>query len=68
MVLVMIEKLIEDLKKSYINITKIEPLNGSLVIYADDDTLWKILENLRDDYNMEYEADAQEENFIRIII
>jgi hypothetical protein len=64
----MTEKLIKQLQNSYNNIRKIESINGSLIIYADDDTLWMILEDLRDEFNLEFEAGSSEDHFIRIII
>lgn len=63
----MAEDLIEQLLKEYKGIQRIEKEEGALVIYADDDTLWKILEEFRDEFNMEFEAGAGEEYFIRIV-
>ncbi|MGV8144190.1 MAG: hypothetical protein ACP5OJ_06185 [Methanothermobacter sp.] len=58
---------IEQFKKEYEGIQRIEKEENALIIYADDDTLWKILEDLRDDFNMEFEAGTREDNFIRIM-
>ncbi len=63
----MANDLMEELKKEYEGIQKIEKEEGALIIYADDDTLWKILEDLRDDFNLEFEAGAREDNFVRIM-
>ncbi len=57
----------EQLQKEYEGIQRVEKEEGTLVIFADDDTLWKIMEDLRDEFNMEFEAGAGEEHFIRII-
>ena len=45
--------ILEQLKKEYQGIQKIEKEDMSLIIYADDDTLWKIFEDFRDTLNME---------------
>ena len=62
-----ITELINQLKEEYTTIKKIIIENKTLVIYAGDDTLWKILEDKRKEYNMEFEAGVREEHFIRII-
>lgn len=59
--------ILEQLKKEYQGIQKIEKEDMSLIIYADDDTLWKIFEDFRDTLNMELEAGSKEEHFIRIM-
>lgn len=64
----MILNLIYNLQKEYEGIQKIEKEDGALIIYANDDTLWKILEDKRDDFNMEFEAGASEEHFIRVSV
>ena len=64
----MVQNLIEEFQKEYEGIQRIEKEERALVIYADDDTLWKILEDYRDDFNMEFEAGAKMEHFITIII
>ncbi len=64
----MTKDLMEELKKEYEGIQRIEKEEGTLVIYADDDTLWKILEEHRDEFNMEFEAGVGVEHFIRVII
>ncbi len=55
------------LQEKYSSIEKIEKEEGTLIVFADDDTLWKILEDLRDEFSMEFEAGAGEEHYIRII-
>lgn len=64
----MAKNLMEELQKEYEGIHKIEKEEGTLIIYADDDTLWKILEDHRDEFNMEFEAGTGVEHFIRVII
>ncbi|NYB28014.1 MAG: hypothetical protein HVN34_11935 [Methanobacteriaceae archaeon] len=64
----MANDLMEELKKEYEGIQKIEKEEGALIIYADDDTLWKILEDYRDEFNMEFEAGTGVEHFIRVVI
>ena len=63
----MTEDLIKRVQKEYDGVQRIEKEDNALIIYADDDTLWKILEDLRDEFNLEFEAGSGEENFIRII-
>ncbi len=63
----MTPKIMEKFQKEYKNIKKIESEDGVLLIYADDDTLWKILEDKRDEFNMEFEAGTNEKHFIRVI-
>lgn len=64
----MANDLMEELKKEYEGIQKIEKEEGALIIYADDDTLWKILEDYWDEFNMEFEAGTGVEHFIRVVI
>lgn len=64
----MVQNIIKEFQKEYEGIQRIEKEERALVIYADDDTLWKILEDYRDDFIMEFEAGAKMEHFIRIII
>lgn len=63
----MSEDVIKQFKKEYEGIQRIEKEENAIIIYADDDTLWKILEDLRDDFNLEFEAGAREDNFVRIM-
>ncbi|MCE5215079.1 MAG: hypothetical protein LLF83_10230 [Methanobacterium sp.] len=62
------QKLIKQLQTEYNGIWRIEPEEKNLVIFADEDTLWRILEDLRDIYNMEFEAGSAEEHYIRILL
>ncbi len=62
------QKLSNQLQKEYDSIQRIESEENSLIIFADDDTLWKILENLRDMFNMEFEAGSGDEHYIRILL
>lgn len=59
----MIQNFINQLQKDYKDIRRIEQDDKSLIVYAEEDTLWKILEDLRDIYNMEFEA-GKEKNII----
>lgn len=59
--------ILEQLKKEYHGIQKIEKEDISLIIYADDNTLWKIFEDFRDTLNMEFEAGSKDKHFIRIM-
>lgn len=63
-----INEIINNLKKEYKDIEDIIIEDSTLVIFADDDTLWKILEDNRDEFNMEFEAGIGESHFIRILI
>lgn len=63
----MSKDLLKQLQKEYKGIQRIKKEDNTLIIYADDDTLWKIMEDLRDEFNLEFEAASDEENFIRII-
>ena len=60
------ENLTALLKKEYDGIEKIDTEESALLIYADDDTLWKILEDKRDQFNMEFEAGVEISNFLKI--
>lgn len=62
------EQLQKTLKEEYKGINEILVEDGTLVIFADDDTLWKILKDKRDDYNMEFEAGSGEGNFVRVLV
>jgi hypothetical protein len=64
----MVEYLIKKLQNEYPEITKIEREDDALIIYAGDDILWKILKDLRDGFNMEFEASSGEEHFIRVLV
>ncbi|MDD1774261.1 MAG: hypothetical protein LUQ24_01875 [Methanobacterium sp.] len=60
-------KLINRLKKEYEGISEIIIEDKTLIIHADDDTLWKILADKRDALNMEFEAGSEDTNFLRIL-
>ena len=59
-----------DLKGDYINIERIDMEDEKIFrIYADDDTLWKIFEDMIDDFNsIEFDAGTGESHFLRVII
>jgi hypothetical protein len=56
------------LKKEYKGIKEILIENEVILIYADDEILWKIFEDNIDDYNsIEFDADTNESHFIKIL-
>jgi hypothetical protein len=56
------------LKKEYKGIKEILIENEVILIYADDEILWKIFEDKIDDYNsIEFDADTNESHFIKIL-
>lgn len=60
-------ELINLLKKEYEGINEIIMDDKTLIIHADDDTLWKILAEKRDVLNMEFEAGSEDTHFLRIL-
>ncbi len=56
------------LKEEYKGITEIIIEDKTLIIHADDDTLWKILADKRDAFNMEFEAGSGDLHFVRVLI
>lgn len=64
----MAQSLIEQLQKEYPDIQGMEKEGRTLVIFANDNTLWKILEDYQDDFNMEFEAGAGTDHFLRIML
>ena len=59
-----------DLKRDYINIERIDMESENVFrIYADDDTLWKIFEDMIDEFkSIEFDAGIGESHFLRVII
>ena len=59
-----------DLKRDYINIERIDMESDDVFcIYADDDTLWKIFEDMIDEFkSIEFDAGIGESHFLRVII
>ncbi len=59
-----------DLKKDYSGVERIDMENENVFrIYADDDTLWKIFEDMMNEFNsIEFDAGTGETHFLRVII
>lgn len=59
-----------DLKKDYSGVEKIDMENETVFrIYADDDTLWKIFEDMMNEFkSIEFDAGTGETHFLRVII
>jgi len=59
-----------DLKGDYINVEWIDMESENVFrIYADDDTLWKIFEDMIDEFkSIEFDAGIGESHFLRVII
>jgi len=59
-----------DLKGDYINVERIDMESENVFrIYADDDTLWKIFEDMIDEFkSIEFDAGIGESHFLRVII
>ena len=56
------------LKKEYKGIKEILIENEVILIYADDEILWKIFGDNIDDYrSIEFDADTNESHFIKIL-
>ena len=59
-----------DLKGDYNGVKKIDMEDDNVFrIYADDDTLWKIFEDMINEFNsIEFDAGVGESHFLRVII
>lgn len=64
------KKIYMDLKGDYEGIERIEMENeGIFQIYADDDTLWQIFEEMINGFSsIEFDAGSGEAHFLRVII
>lgn len=64
------EKIYKDLKGDYDGVERIEMENENIFqIYADDDTLWQIFEEMINQFSsIEFDAGSGEAHFLRIII
>lgn len=62
------KELINLFENEYKGIERIEVEDGTLIIYADDDTLWKILEDKRAEFSMEFEGGGKEAHFVRVLV
>jgi hypothetical protein len=63
-------KIYNDIKEDYIGVEKICMENKNVFrIYADDDTLWKIFEDMINEFrSIEFDAGTGESHFLRVII
>jgi hypothetical protein len=59
-----------DLKGDYIGVEKIDMEDETVFrIYADDDTLWKIFEDMINEFrSIEFDAGVGESHFLRVTI
>ncbi len=64
------QKIYNDLKEDYIGVEKIVMDDENIFrVYADDDTLWKIFEDMINEFNsIEFDAGTGESHFLKIII
>ena len=64
------QKIYNDLKEDYVGIEKIVMEDENIFrIYADDDTLWKIFEDMINEFkSIEFDAGNGESHFLKIII
>jgi hypothetical protein len=60
----------KDLKSDYNGVEKVDMENENIFrVYADDDTLWKIFEDLINEFkSIEFDAGANESHFLKIVI
>ncbi len=59
-----------DLKGDYSGVERVDMEDKTVfLIYADDDTLWKIFEDMINEFkSIEFDAGADESHFLRVII
>lgn len=59
-----------DLKGDYSGVERVDMEDRTVfLIYADDDTLWKIFEDMINEFkSIEFDAGADESHFLRVII
>jgi hypothetical protein len=64
------QKIYNDLKEDYVGVEKIVMDNENIFrVYADDDTLWKIFEDMINEFNsIEFDAGTGESHFLKVII
>jgi hypothetical protein len=64
------DKIYQDLKNDYKGVEKVLMEDETVFcIYADDETLWKIFEDLMDHFkSIEFDAGAEEAHYIRVVI
>jgi hypothetical protein len=63
-------QIFEDLKGDYEGVEKILMQSDTeFLVFADDDTLWKIFEDMNNEFSsIEFDAEKGETNFLRINI
>ena len=63
-------QIFNDLKADYDGIERIQmESENEFLIYADDDTLWNIFEDMINEFNsIEFDAESGETHFLRILI
>ncbi len=63
-------KIYNDLKEDYEGVEKIVMEDENIfLIYADDDTLWKIFEDMINEFkSIEFDAGTGESHFLKVII
>jgi hypothetical protein len=64
------DEIYQDLKKDYEGVEKVVMEDKTVFcIYAPDDTLWKIFEDLMDNFrSIEFNAGAREVHYLRIVL
>jgi hypothetical protein len=64
------QKIYNDLKSDYSGVEKIVMDDENIFcIYADDDTLWKIFEDMINEFkSIEFDAGTGESHFLKVII
>jgi Ribonuclease G/E len=64
------QKIYSDLKKDYVSVEKIVMKDENIFcVYAEDDTLWKIFEDMINEFrSIEFDSGTGESPFLRIII
>jgi hypothetical protein len=64
------DEIYQDLKNDYEGVEKVLMEDETIFcIYADDDTLWKIFEDLMDKFkSIEFDAGAKEAHYLRVVI
>lgn len=63
-------KIYNDLKGDYSGVKRVVMENENVFrVYADDDTLWKIFDDMLSEFkSIEFDAEAGEKHFLRVII
>ena len=63
-------KIYNDIKADYAGVERIDMKDENVFrIYADDDTLWKIFEDMINDFkSIEFDAGTKETHFLKVII